>query len=329
MRPAHARPACRCSVGKLVIIRIQVHGTRERQRKYQASPMKDKPSDIAFLRKIPIFSALSDAELKGILASPQNSIMEVPARKVIIREMEIADAMYVVLEGMVDVSLRGSDNFGRDIVIATLQPGDFFGEQAMADNTSTARRGATVKAVTAAKLFRIDKKHVRLGVKSDGTPEDATTTAVGMPPQDKEVRALLKSMRLFQSLTESEMLNVGSWTHVVSVGPGDFVLKESERGDCMYAIMDGTVEIFTLDGAGKNCVLAELQRGNYFGEQALLPGSSGKRSANARTSGVARLVRIPKEYFRLVLNRDSEVARNLMKMGQVQRIKKVQVKTGD
>jgi len=298
--------------------------------KDQATPMTQKPIDLAFLRKIPIFSSLSDAELKGILAAPENSIVDVPARKVIIKEMEVADAMYVVLEGMVDVSLRAEDNYGRDIVIATLQPGDFFGEQALADNTSTKRRGASVKSVTAAKLFRIDKKQVRLGVKSDGTTEDATTaTAVGMPPQDKEVRKLLKSMRLFQSLTETEMQNVGSWTQVVSVGPGDFVIKESERGDCMYAILDGSVEIFTLDGAGKICVLAELQRGNYFGEQALLPGSTGQRSANARTNGVARLVRIPKEYFRLVLNRDSEIAKSLAKIGQVQRIKKVQVKTGD
>ncbi len=291
--------------------------------------MTNKPIDLAFLRKIPIFSALSDAELKGILAAPENSIVDVPPRKVIIKEMEVADAMYVVLEGMVDVSLRAEDNYGRDIVIATLQPGDFFGEQALADNTSTKRRGASVKSVTAAKLFRIDKNQVRLGVKSGGTPEDATVTADGMPPQEKEVRKLLKSMRLFQSLTVTEMQNVGSWTQVVSVGPGDFVIKESERGDCMYAILDGSVEIFTLDGAGKICVLAELQRGNYFGEQALLPGSTGVRSANARTNGVARLVRIPKEYFRLVLNRDSEIAKNLAKIGQVQRIKKVQVKTGD
>ena len=295
--------------------------------------MAEKPKDIAFLRKIPIFSALSDAELKAILAAPENSIQDFPPRKIIIREMEIADAMYVVLEGMVDVSLRGSDNFGREIVIATLQPGDFFGEQALADNTSTQRRSATVKAVTAAKLFRIDRKHVRLGVKSGGEGEDATAltsvTGVGRPPQEKEVRALLKSMRLFQCLTETEMQNVGTWAQVVSVGPGDFVLKESERGDCMYAIMDGSVEIFTLDGEGKPCVLATLQRGNYFGEQALLPGSSGQRSANARTQGVARLVRIPKEYFRLVLNRDGEVARNLLKTGQIQRMKKIQVKQGD
>lgn len=296
--------------------------------------MADKPKDIAFLRKIPIFSALSDAELKAVLNAPENSIQEVPAKQVIIREMEVADAMYVILDGMVDVSLRGSDNFGRDVVIATLRPGDFFGEQALADNTTTARRRATVRAVTDAKLFRIERKHVRLGVKSQEAGEDATsitsvTAVLGASPEEKEVRKLLKSMRLFQSLTDAEMQSVGIWTKVVSVGPGEFVIKESERGDCMYAILDGSVEIFILDAEGQVCILATLQRGNYFGEQALLPGSSGQRSAFARTSGIAKLVQIPKEYFRLILNRDSDIARTLLKVGQAQRIRKVQVKKGD
>jgi CRP-like cAMP-binding protein len=292
--------------------------------------MAEKPKDIGFLRKIPIFGALSDAELKAILDAPDNRIEEYAPKEVIIREMEVADAMYVVLDGMVDVSLRASDNFGRDVVIATLRPGDFFGEQALADNTTTARRAATVRAVTKATLFRIERKHVRLGVKeAEGGDDTRTGATVGVSPEEKEVRTLLKSMRLFQSLTDTEMQNVGIWAKVLCVGPGEFVIKESERGDCMYAILDGNVDIFTYDSAGKVCVLATLQRGNYFGEQALLPGSSGQRSAFARASGVARLVRIPKEYFRLVLNRDSEIARTLAKVGQVQRIRKIQVKTGD
>jgi CRP-like cAMP-binding protein len=291
--------------------------------------MTTRPKDVAFLRKVPLFSSLSEAELKAILASPANRIQEFKPKQVIIREMEVADAMYVVLEGMVDVSLRAGENIGREVVIATLRAGDFFGEQAMIDNTTTGRRGATVRAVTATKLFRIEREHVRLGVKTGGGPEDTTKTVGGVSREDREVRELLKSMRLFQSLTDGELMNVGTWTKVVTVGPGDFVLKESEKGDCMYAILDGNVEIFTHDSDGRDFILAELQRGNYFGEQALLPGSSGQRSAHARTRGATRLVRIPKEYFRLVLNRDSEVARNLLKIGQVQRIKKVQVQKGD
>ncbi|HEY7840692.1 MAG TPA: cyclic nucleotide-binding domain-containing protein [Gammaproteobacteria bacterium] len=271
--------------------------------------------DVAALRKVPIFSSMSDAELNAIAGAPENGLETYETKALIIREMEVAQCMYVILEGSVEVSLRGEDNFGREVVIATLRAGDFFGEQALvSDKTTTGRRSASVRCQVPAKLFRIDKKYVKLGVKRDRLgSEDQTITRMSV--KDKEVRDLVKSMRLFQSLTEPELSNIGSWTEVIKVGPGDFVIKESERGDCLYVVLEGSVEIFTLDDDGKVNILATHGKGNYFGEQALMPGSSGVRSAYARSNGIARLVKVPKEYFRLILNRDSEVARSLLKSG--------------
>ena len=186
--------------------------------------------------------------------------------------------------------------------------------QRLAENTTTGRRSATVRCQVPAKLFRIDKKYVKVGVKRDRLgSEDQTITR--MSAKDKEVRDLVKSMRLFQSLTEPELSNIGSWTEVIKVGPGDFVIKETEKGDCMYVVLEGDVEIFTLDDDGKINLLATHKKGNYFGEQALMPGSSGVRTAYARANGLARLVKVPKEYFRLILNRDSDVARALLQTG--------------
>lgn len=285
--------------------------------------------DVATLRKIPIFSALSDAELQGIINAPENGVEQYKSKEMIIREMEVADCMYVVLEGSVEVSLKGSDAFGREVVIATLRPGDFFGEQALSENTTTGRRSATVRCQVPAKLFRIDKKHVRVGLKRDTAAKPpADTTLTRMSAQDREVRDLIRNMRLFQSLTENELNDIGSWTKVIKVGPGDFVLKESEKADCMYVILDGTVEIFSLDDDGKVVILATHERGSYFGEQALMPGSSGVRSAYARSNGVARLIQVPKEYFRLILNRDSAVARALLKIGQQQKKQRDQLHKG-
>lgn len=280
--------------------------------------MPAKTVDVQTLRKVPIFSSMSDAELQAIIDAPENSLQEFESKQIVIREMEIAECMYVILEGSVEVSLRGADNFGREIVIATLRAGDFFGEQALAENTTTGRRSASVRCQQAAKLFRIDKKHVRLGLKRDTAGnEDATITRTSA--KDREVRDLVTKMRLFQSLTEAELSSIGTWTEVIKVGPGDFVLKESEKADCLYVVLEGTVEIFTLDDDGKVSILATHQRGSYFGEQALMPGSDGKRNAYARSNGLARLIRVPKAYFRLILNRDSEVAQALLKIGQAQK----------
>ncbi|MCZ6803068.1 MAG: cyclic nucleotide-binding domain-containing protein [Proteobacteria bacterium] len=59
------------------------------------------------LNKIPIFDSLSDAELKEIINSPDNGYEEYDMKQGIIREEEIGDCMYVVLEGTVEVSIRG------------------------------------------------------------------------------------------------------------------------------------------------------------------------------------------------------------------------------
>lgn len=287
--------------------------------------MAEKKIDAAFLRKIPIFSSMSDAELNGILKAPENRIEEFGPKQVIVREMEVADSMYVILEGSAEVLLRG-ESFGREVAIATLRPGDFFGEQALLDEkTMTGRRNASVRALNMAKVFRIDKKHVQLSLERAALPTEEPT-APHMPPQDREVRTLIKGMRLFQSLTEAELSNIGGWTEVLKVGPGDFVIKESERGDCMFVVLDGIVEIFALDEHGKIVILATVDKGSYFGEQALMPGSSGERNAYARTNGIARLIKIPKEYFRLVLNRDSDVAKSLLMKGQAQKKQRDQAK---
>lgn len=285
--------------------------------------MAEQLTDISILRKIPIFSSLSDAELNQILTAPENSIVEYGLKQTIIKESEIGECMYVVLDGSVEVLMRG---LGRDISIATLRAGDFFGEQALTVIDATGRRNATVKSLHSAKLFRIDKKYVQLTLSSENVgPEDLTVPHTTTLDRDREVRELIKGMRLFESLKENELQSIGTWTEVIKVGPGDFVIKESEKANCLFVVLDGSVEIFTLDDDGKVAVLANHERGGYFGEQALLPGATGVRTAYARSNGLARLIRIPKAYFRLVLTRDSSLIDTLSKLGQEQKKQRDQI----
>ena len=279
--------------------------------------MVEQLDDPDILRNIPIFDSLSDDELIAILKSSDNKIENYEMKETVIREDEIGDAMYVILDGNVEVSIR-SGTGGKDINIATLRPGDFFGEQALMPG-GTGRRNASVRALHPIKLFRIDKKHVLLSIEG-GVDESEDITAI-RPPSEKnsEIRELIEGMRLFQSLKESELASIDMWTEVSTVGPGDLVLKESEKGDCLYVVLEGTVEIFTFDDDDKIVMLAQHKRGNYFGEQALMPGSTGVRSAYARSDDEVRLIKVPKAYFRLVLNRDSDLAAALGRVGEAQK----------
>lgn len=277
--------------------------------------MTDNKVTPAYLSKVPIFASLSNAELQEIINSPDNGYEEYEAKQGIIREEEIGDCMYVILEGAVEVSIKGSTG-GREISIATLRAGDFFGEQSLLPG-GTGRRNASVRAFHPSKLFRIDKKHVLLNV--GGLDESEDVTVQTFKSDEQEVRDLLGKLRLFESLAAAELDTYRSWTEVITVGPGDFVVKEDEPGEHLFVVLDGVVEVFIIDEDGKINILARLESGDYFGEQALMDGSDGERNAYVRTDNETRLIKIAKDYFKLALKRDSVLATALKKVGEAQK----------
>ena len=245
--------------------------------------MTEQLYDPELLRAIPIFQSLPDTGLTEILNSPDNRIEDLAAKKAIIRESEIGDCMYVIIEVFAEVSIPSSVG-GRDIAI--LRPDGFFWEVFLPPE-NTDRRNASVRASHQCKLLHIDKTHVLLSVHGEIEEPEDVTMCLRSPAEDESID-LLKGIRLFNSLTDQELASMGIWTEVLKVSPGDFVLKESEASEFLYVALDGSVEIFTLDEDGKITMLAELGRGNYFGEQALLPGSTGKRNAYIRSNNEFR-----------------------------------------
>ncbi len=290
-------------------------------------------NDPQILRNVDMFSALSDAAIQAILNAKENSIEEFAPKQIVIREDEIGDCMYVILEGSVEVMIRGGSG-NREITIATLRAGDFFGEQSLLPDSS-GRRNATIRAMHPSKLFKIDKKYVLLSIKKDVPAPEEVEDVTEMNPDvteinpelteanpnsvSHEVRNLVMGMRLFQTLGRDELLNIDQWTSVLNVGPGEFVIKEDEGADYLYVVLEGTVEVFNFDEDDRIVILARLEPGTYFGEQALLADEAGKRNAYVRTEGISRLIQIPKEYFRLIINRDSELADELRQKGEQQR----------
>lgn len=270
----------------------------------------------SILRNVPLFASLSNAELQEIINSGDNGYEEYDMKQGIIREEEIGDCMYVILEGTVEVSIKGGAG-SREIALATLRDGDFFGEQSLLPGGDD-RRNASVRAVHPSKLFRIDKKHVLLHISGLGESEDVTAVP-SFKKEEQEVREILGNLRLFQSLAKFELDSYQSWTEVITVGPGDFVVKESEHGEHLYVILDGTVEVFIIDEDGKINILARLKVGDYFGEQALMDDSNGERNAYVRTDKETKLIKVAKDYFKLALKRDSVLAVALSKVGEAQK----------
>ncbi len=74
----------------------------------------------------PAAKRIDPAELAGI--AERGVVREFPARALVVTEGDRTDALYIILEGRMRAFL--SDASGREVVLATLEPGEFFGEVA-------------------------------------------------------------------------------------------------------------------------------------------------------------------------------------------------------
>ena len=63
---------------------------------------------------------------------------------------------------------------------------------------------------------------------------------------------------------------------------GDIIIREGEIGDRLFIILDGAVRVFTHNQHNEEIVLARIEKGSYFGEQALLTKTPLRRNACVR-----------------------------------------------
>jgi hypothetical protein len=89
---------------------------------------------------------------------------------------------------------------------------------------------------------------------------------------------LLRGVPLFEGLTTRQLMNVAEVVAEEVHPPETVVCREGEHSDCMYIIVEGTVDVTT-----GNTVLTHLGPNDFFGEVAIFEGAT--RSANVVTRG--------------------------------------------
>jgi serine phosphatase RsbU (regulator of sigma subunit) len=105
---------------------------------------------VKILHTVPLFSGL-DNQLLGKITTLFEEESFAPGAK-ILREGEFGDSMYIILQGVVDVTKYNEE--GNEILITKLKSGSYFGEVALIDNQP---RSANINADEEIKVLRLRK----------------------------------------------------------------------------------------------------------------------------------------------------------------------------
>lgn len=107
--------------------------------------------DVGFLNYIPLFSELSEDDLREIVKLAARQVYK--KDNMILIEEEIGSTMFIILDGRVKIS-RISDD-GREVILSILSEGDFFGEMSILDGQN---RSANVVTLDDSKIMVIRRE---------------------------------------------------------------------------------------------------------------------------------------------------------------------------
>jgi len=167
---------------------------------------------------------------------------------------------------------------GENKVVKECKPGDVFGELALLYN---APRAASVEATDECKAWQLDRETCKHIVQAAATK--------GRERHD----GFLQKVSLFENMAAYERSQICDALKAQNFKKGDFVVKESEEGDCFYIVEEGTLQ--AVKGEAQKEVM-KYTSGDYFGELALLKNQPRAASVCV-TSPDAKVLQLDRKAF--------------------------------
>ena len=119
--------------------------------------------------------------------------------------------------------------------------------------------------------------------------------------------AILSRMPLFASLTAAEVRRLLNVLPEIKVPVGVVFVREGDRGEDLYILLEGEIEVVKALGTEEESLLAIRGVGHVVGEMSLI-NPDGLRGASLRSRTPARLLRMTRADFDDLLHRHPELA---------------------
>lgn len=111
----------------------------------------------------------------------------------------------------------------------------------------------------------------------------------------------LSHIKILSSMPPDKLVRLAAGVKTEDFAPGTTIFREGDRGDALYFIVEGEVEVLTGSGETES-VIAKLGADETFGEIALLTGMP--RSATVRTVGKTTVYKLYNCDFRYLASED-------------------------
>jgi signal transduction histidine kinase len=109
-----------------------------------------------------------------------------------------------------------------------------------------------------------------------------------------------RNNKLLAGINDETYKRIAAKIDIIQCGPNEIIFEESEPGNSLYLIGEGSVKISKKGRAGQQETLAYVMEQDFFGEMALV--DNGKRSAQAAAVGDVMLGRIDQPGWDLLLH---------------------------
>lgn len=235
------------------------------------------------MQKNPIFGDLLSTQDREYLLT-RGTIKAVRPGEVLCKQYQRDTNVYMLINGAVEVTEEVQNN---TISLGKLYSGEVFGEIAA---LFLMPRIATVTVIKPSVVLEIPGEV--LGELVDRVP--VLRDAVFERYRDRTINTAFKSVRIFSSLPEEAIKEMGHAATIVTAKKGEHLINEGEQGDALYIINYGVARVYT-NQEGSELNLALLRAGDYFGEWSLLSGAPRAASVAAVTQ--MELVRLGCEEF--------------------------------
>lgn len=280
------------------------------------------------LKKLPVMQGFSEEEVFHIA----RICTERPIAKgeVIFREEDLTEGIYLIHSG--SVRIVKNTPFGEQM-LASLGKGEFFGEMDFIDSLrcsadAIATEDGVLFSMSKVKLEEmfISKRHVAvqfywhfwktLSLRIREANELLKSFFIEAAKSDRQVREgggvsgelttvdLQKKMAVLKEkgLSSKELRLLAAFSSEEMFKSGQNIFMEGDRGEKLYIILDGQVRISKfIPGVGEEA-LAILERGDFFGEMALI--DRAPRSADAKAHTDATVLPIESKLLTDILSKD-------------------------